>query len=66
MRSLLTTALTTAVRADGITDPGGWIRARVPIESAGQALADFLRLGADLESSSPPSCASSRFARSAP
>jgi predicted DNA-binding transcriptional regulator YafY len=49
MRSLLSTAVTTAVRADGITDPDGWIRARVPIESAGQALADFLRLGADLE-----------------
>jgi predicted DNA-binding transcriptional regulator YafY len=49
MRSLLSTAVTTAVRADGIADPDGWIRARVPIESAGQALADFLQLGADLE-----------------
>jgi predicted DNA-binding transcriptional regulator YafY len=49
MHSLLATAAVTAVRADGITEPDGWIRARVPIESARQALADFLRLGADLE-----------------
>jgi predicted DNA-binding transcriptional regulator YafY len=49
MHSLLGAAVITAVRADGITDPGGWIRARVPIESASQALADFLRLGSDLE-----------------
>jgi predicted DNA-binding transcriptional regulator YafY len=49
MRSLLSTAVVAAVRADGVTDPDGWIRARVPIESADQTLADFLQLGADLE-----------------
>lgn len=49
MRSLLSAAVVTAVRADGIADPDGWIRARVPIESASQALGEFLRLGADLE-----------------
>jgi predicted DNA-binding transcriptional regulator YafY len=49
MRSHLSAAVITAVEADGIPDPDGWIRARVPVESAGQALADFLRLGADLE-----------------
>jgi predicted DNA-binding transcriptional regulator YafY len=49
MRGLLSTAVVTAVRAGGTADPDGWTRARVPIESSGQALADFLRLGADLE-----------------
>jgi predicted DNA-binding transcriptional regulator YafY len=49
MASLLSAAIVAAVRADGIAGPDGWIRARVPIESASQALADFLRLGADLE-----------------
>ncbi|HET6192600.1 MAG TPA: WYL domain-containing protein [Trebonia sp.] len=32
-----------------MTDAGGWVSARVPIESADLALADFLRLGADIE-----------------
>ena len=49
MRTLLSAAVTTAVAESGPADPDGWITARVPIESAGQALADFLRLGADLE-----------------
>ena len=49
MRSLLSAAVVAAVGADGTTDPDGWIRARVPIESFGQALAAFLQLGADLE-----------------
>jgi predicted DNA-binding transcriptional regulator YafY len=49
MRPLLSAAVTTAVMTDGTADAGGWVRARVPIESAGQALADFLRLGADIE-----------------
>jgi predicted DNA-binding transcriptional regulator YafY len=53
MGSLLPAAVVTAVQADGGADPDGWIRARVPIESAGQALADFLRLGADLEIVTP-------------
>jgi predicted DNA-binding transcriptional regulator YafY len=39
----------TAVETAGTADPDGWVRARVPIESADQALADFLRLGADIE-----------------
>ena len=54
MRGLLSTAVITAVRACGTAGPDGWTRARVPIESAGQALADFLRLGADLEIVEPP------------
>jgi predicted DNA-binding transcriptional regulator YafY len=49
MHGLLAAAAVAAVRADGVTDPDGWIRARVPVESADQGLADFLRLGADLE-----------------
>ena len=53
MGGLLSAAAVAAVQADGVTDPDGWIRARVPIESAGQALADFLRLGADLEIVAP-------------
>lgn len=49
MRGLLSAAVIAAVQADGVTGPDGWIAARVPIESADQALADFLQLGADLE-----------------
>ena len=49
MRTLLSAAVTTAVAESGPAGPDGWITARVPIESARQALADFLRLGADLE-----------------
>jgi len=49
MRHLLSDAATTAVQNAGTTDADGWVRARVPIESADQALADFLRLGADIE-----------------
>ena len=33
----------------GAADADGWVRARVEIESADQALTDFLRLGADIE-----------------
>ena len=53
MRTLLSAAVTTAVAESGPADPDGWITARVPIESARQALADFLRLGADLEILAP-------------
>jgi predicted DNA-binding transcriptional regulator YafY len=49
MRTLLSAAVTTAVRNDGVTEPDGWTRARVPTESTDQALRDFLRLGADIE-----------------
>jgi predicted DNA-binding transcriptional regulator YafY len=49
MRTLLSAAVTSAVQASGTAGPDGWITARVPIESVRQALADFLRLGGDLE-----------------
>jgi predicted DNA-binding transcriptional regulator YafY len=49
MRGLLSAAAVTAIESDGAAGPDGWIVARVPVESARQALADFLRLGADLE-----------------
>ncbi len=49
MRGLLPAAVVTAVLDAGTVLPGGWIQATVPIESQSQALADFLRLGADLE-----------------
>jgi predicted DNA-binding transcriptional regulator YafY len=49
MRHLLSAAAVTAVETAGVADADGWVRARVPIESADQALADFLRLGADIE-----------------
>jgi predicted DNA-binding transcriptional regulator YafY len=49
MRGLLPAAVVTAVLDAGTVLPGGWIQATVPIESPSQALADFLRLGADLE-----------------
>jgi predicted DNA-binding transcriptional regulator YafY len=41
--------VTTAVLAGGTTDDDGWIRATVPIESAGLAIEDFLRFGDDIE-----------------
>jgi predicted DNA-binding transcriptional regulator YafY len=46
---MLSDAVTTAVAKEGALGPEGWITARVPIESAGDALAEFLRLGADIE-----------------
>jgi len=49
MRHLLSTAAVAAVQTAGVTDADGWVRARVPIEPAAHALADFLRLGADIE-----------------
>ena len=49
MTRLLPAATTAAVRTGGVACPHGWITARVPIESVGQALGDFLRLGADIE-----------------
>ena len=49
MRGQLSAAAVAAVESGGTAGPDGWITARVPIESAGQALADFLRLGRDLE-----------------
>jgi predicted DNA-binding transcriptional regulator YafY len=49
MRHLLSAAAVTAVETVGVADADGWVRARVPIESADLALADFLRLGAEIE-----------------
>ncbi len=49
MRHLLSAAAVTAVETAGVAGAGGWVCARVPIESADLALADFLRLGADIE-----------------
>jgi predicted DNA-binding transcriptional regulator YafY len=49
MRHLLSAAAVTAVETASVADAGGWVSARVPIESADLALADFLRLGADIE-----------------
>jgi predicted DNA-binding transcriptional regulator YafY len=49
MGHLLSAAAVAAVETGGAADADGWVRARVPIESADQALADFLRLGADIE-----------------
>ena len=41
--------------ASGTTDPDGWLRATVPIESEQHACQQFLSLGADLEVLEPPS-----------
>jgi predicted DNA-binding transcriptional regulator YafY len=49
MRHLLSAAAVIAIETVGTADADGWMRARVPIESADQALADFLRLGPDIE-----------------
>jgi WYL domain-containing protein len=49
MRHLLSDAAVTAVETTGITGADGCVRACVPMESPGHALADFLRLGADIE-----------------
>ena len=40
-------------RTAGDADERGWVTAVVPIESADHALAEFLRLGADVEVLSP-------------
>ena len=55
MRHLLSAVAVTAVHTTGIADADGWVRACVPIESSGHALADFLRLGADIEILEPSS-----------
>jgi predicted DNA-binding transcriptional regulator YafY len=49
MRHLLSAAAAEAIAANGTAEAGGWVRARVPIEAADQTLAEFLRLGADIE-----------------
>jgi predicted DNA-binding transcriptional regulator YafY len=49
MRRQLSAAAVTAVETTGAADADGWVRARVPIESADHPLAEFLRLGADIE-----------------
>jgi predicted DNA-binding transcriptional regulator YafY len=49
VRHVLSAAAVTAIEATGTADADDWVRARVPIESADLALADFLRLGADIE-----------------
>jgi len=38
----------------GVSEPDGWVRAVVPIESEQQACRDFLALGADVEVLGPP------------
>ena len=48
-RHLLSAAGMIAIETARTADADGWVRARVPIESVDQALADFLRLGADIE-----------------
>jgi predicted DNA-binding transcriptional regulator YafY len=49
MRHVLSAPAVTAVELTGTADADGWVRARVPVESADHAIADFLRLGADIE-----------------
>jgi predicted DNA-binding transcriptional regulator YafY len=49
MRHLLSVAAATAIETTGAAEADDWVRARVPIESADRALADFLRFGADIE-----------------
>jgi predicted DNA-binding transcriptional regulator YafY len=49
MRLLLSATAVEAIAANGTADADGWVRARVPIESADHALSEFLRLGGDLE-----------------
>jgi predicted DNA-binding transcriptional regulator YafY len=48
-RHLLSEAVCAAVAKEGTLGPDGWITARVPIESPSHALAEFLKLGADVE-----------------
>ena len=42
-----------AERTASAADERGWVTAVVPVESADHALAEFLRLGADVEVLSP-------------
>jgi len=50
----LSAAATPAASEGGVNEPGGWIRAVVPIESVEQACREFLALGADIEVLEPP------------
>jgi predicted DNA-binding transcriptional regulator YafY len=49
LRHGFSAAVVAAVETTGTADGDDWVRARVPIESADQALTEFLRLGADIE-----------------
>ena len=49
----LPAAAARAVAETGVTEPGGWTRATVPIESADHACRMFLALGPDLEVLAP-------------
>jgi predicted DNA-binding transcriptional regulator YafY len=49
MDRTVSTVVAEAVATHGTADADGWVTARVPVESADQALAEFLRLGADIE-----------------
>jgi predicted DNA-binding transcriptional regulator YafY len=49
MGRTLSAAVAEAVATNGTAAADGWVTARVPVESADQALAEFLRLGADIE-----------------
>ena len=52
--SRLPAAAARAAAESGVSEPGGWIRAVVPIESVEQACREFLALGADIEVLEPP------------
>jgi predicted DNA-binding transcriptional regulator YafY len=43
-----------ALERDGTTDPDGWTRAVVPVESAERACREFLAMGPDIEVLGPP------------
>jgi predicted DNA-binding transcriptional regulator YafY len=54
MRELMSSAVIEAAdRTAGDRDERGWVTAVVPVESADHALAEFLRLGADVQIISP-------------
>lgn len=50
----LTGAAARAAAATGAREPGGWTRARLPVESPDRAHDQFLALGADVEVLAPP------------
>ena len=52
--SRLPAAAARAAAESGVSEPGGWIRTVVAIESVEQACREFLALGADIEVLEPP------------
>jgi predicted DNA-binding transcriptional regulator YafY len=54
LAQLMDPAVVAAMERNAVADHDGWVRTRVPIEKSEHALAEMLRLGAEVEVLTPP------------